>query len=92
MAYDLIGKPSGYLDVPSVMAWSATDIADPQNPVGVRGVGEPPMGAASAAVLSAISDALDGHLFNRVPVVPDMIVNHVAGRPQSHGPLDVQTA
>ncbi len=85
-------KPSGYLDVPSVMAWSATDIADPQNPVGVRGIGEPPMGAASAAVLSAISDALGGHLFNRVPVVPDMIVNHVAGQPQSHGPLDVQTA
>ena len=85
-------KPSGYLDVPSVMQWSATDIADPQNPVGVRGIGEPPMGAASAAVLSAISDALDGHLFNRVPVVPDMIVNHVAGQPQSHGPLDVQTA
>lgn len=85
-------KPSGYLDVPPVMAWSATDIADPQNPVGVRGVGGPPMGAASAAVLSAISDALGGHLFNRVPVVPDMIVNHVAGRPQSHGPLDVQTA
>mgnify|MGYP001486031643 CR=1 FL=1 len=43
-------------------------------------------------VLSAISDALDGHLFNRSPVVPDMIVNHVSGRPQSHGPLDVHTA
>ncbi len=85
-------KPASYLDVPSVMAWSATDLADPQNPVGVRGVGEPPMGAAAAAVLSAVSDALGGHLFNRVPVVPDMIVNHVAGRPQSHGPLDVQTA
>ena len=85
-------KPASYLDVPATMAWSATDIADPQNPVGVRGVGEPPMGAAAAAVLSAISDALGGHLFNRVPVVPDMIVNHVAGRAQSHGPLDVQTA
>lgn len=85
-------KPAGYLDVPSAMAWSATDIADPQNPVGVRGIGEPPMGAASAAVLSAVSDALGGHLFNRAPVVPDMIVNHVAGQPQSHGPLDVQTA
>ena len=85
-------KPASYLDVPSVMAWSATDMADPQNPVGVRGIGEPPMGAAAAAVLSAVSDALDGHLFNRVPVVPDMILNHVAGQPQSHGPLDVQTA
>ncbi len=85
-------KPPSYLDVPSVMAWSATDIADPQNPVGARGIGEPPMGAASAAVLSAVSDALGGHLFNRAPVVPDMIVNHVAGQPQSHGPLDVQTA
>jgi hypothetical protein len=27
----------------------------------------------------AIANALDGHLFNRVPVTPDMIVNVVKG-------------
>ena len=49
----------------------------------MKGIGEPVMGCAAAAVLCAISDALDGHVFNRVPVTPDMIVNHVAGLDQS---------
>ena len=40
-------------------------------------------------VLCAISEAIGGHVFNRTPVVPDMILNHLAGRPQSHGPLQV---
>jgi len=85
-------KPATFLDVPSVMEWNAVNKADPQNPVGARGIGEPPMGAAAAAVLSAISDALAGHLFNRSPVVPDMIVNYVAGQQQSNKPLEVHTA
>jgi len=71
-------KPPTYLDVPSHMHSAAADIADPYNPVGARGVGEPAQGCAAAALTSAISDALDGHLFNRVPVTADMIVNHVA--------------
>jgi CO/xanthine dehydrogenase Mo-binding subunit len=85
-------KPATYLDVPATVSWTAVDIPDPQNPVGARGIGEPPMGAAASAVLCAISDALDGHVFNRVPVVPDMIVNHVAGRAQSTAPLKIHTA
>ena len=85
-------KPPTYLDVPSSMSWDAVDIADPQNPVGARGIGEPPMGAAASAVLCAISDALEGHLFNRTPVVPDMIINHVAGQRQSYRALQIHTA
>ena len=85
-------KPATYLDVPSTMRWDAVDIADPQNPVGARGIGEPPMGACASAILCAISDALGGHVFNRSPVVPDMIVNHVAGREQSSRPLQIHTA
>lgn len=84
-------KPSSYLDVPSTMQWDAVDIADPQNPVGARGVGEPIQGCAAAAVLCAISDALGGHYFNRAPVSPDMIVNAAARRSQSHRPLQVNT-
>ena len=84
-------KPMSYLDVPSTMQWGAVDIADPQNPVGAKGVGEPIQGCASAAVLCAISDALGGHDFNRAPVSPDMVVNAAAGQPQSHGPLQVNT-
>ena len=64
------------LDVPIEMPNGAVDIADPYNPAGGRGVGEPSQGSAVAAVTSAIADALS-HSFNRVPVSPDMIVNFV---------------
>ncbi|ALO46842.1 xanthine dehydrogenase family protein molybdopterin-binding subunit [Pseudohongiella spirulinae] len=67
-----------FLDIPHVTHSDATNMADPQSPMGSRGVGEPAQGSACAALASAISDAL-GHQFNRYPVTPDMIVNHVAG-------------
>jgi xanthine dehydrogenase molybdenum-binding subunit len=85
-------KPPSYLDVPSHMQTLAVDIQDPQNPVGSKGIGEPVQGCATAAVCAAIADALGGHYFNRVPVLPDMIVNAAAGRAQSHKPLQVSTA
>ena len=85
-------KPPSYLDVPSTMAWAAVGEPDPENPVGTKGIGEPVQGCAAAALLCAISNALGGHYFNRAPVLPDMIVNAAAGRPQSHGPLQVNTA
>jgi CO/xanthine dehydrogenase Mo-binding subunit len=85
-------KPPSYLDVPSAIGWAAVDLADPQNPIGAKGVGEPVQGCAAAALLCAITDALGGHVFNRTPVLPDMIVNAAAGRPQSHRPLQVNTA
>ena len=84
-------KPPSYLDVPSRMDWAAVDVPDSQNPVGAKGVGEPLMGCSAAALLCAISDALGGHYFNRTPVMPDMIINAAAERPQSHGPLAVNT-
>lgn len=80
-------KPKTYLDVPAEMQWAAVDLPDEQNPVGAKGIGEPLEGAASSALICAISDALGGHLFNRTPVVTDMIVNVAAGQPQSHKPL-----
>ena len=85
-------KPATYLDVPLRMEWDAVDAADPQNPSGAKGVGEPLLGCAAAALLCAISDALGGHYFNRTPVVADMIINAVWGRGQSHTPLQVNTA
>lgn len=84
-------RPPSYLDVPSKMEWAALDIADPDNPVGARGVGEPAMGSATAAVMCAISDALGGHLFNRTPITPDVILNYLSGNGQSHGPLTTNT-
>ena len=84
-------KPPSYLDAPPEMGAAAVDLPDPQNPVGAKGIGEPLMGCAAAALLCAISDALDGHYFNRVPVLADMIVNAASKRPQSHTPLQVNS-
>jgi CO/xanthine dehydrogenase Mo-binding subunit len=84
-------KPPSYLDVPSEMHALWVDKPDPQNPQGIKGVGEPLMGCGASALLSAISDALGGHTFNRTPVMPDMIVNHVAKRPQSFKVAAVNT-
>jgi len=80
-------KPPSFLEAPLEMDWDAVDIADPQNPIGSRGLGEPVMGCAAAALLCAISDALGGHMFNRVPVTVDMISNVLAGRTETHNPL-----
>jgi xanthine dehydrogenase molybdenum-binding subunit len=76
-------KPPTYLDVPATIAAAAVDLPDPDAPFGARGVGEPVMGCATAAWMCAVSEALGGHLFNRTPVTPDMIINHVAQRAQS---------
>jgi xanthine dehydrogenase molybdenum-binding subunit len=85
-------KPPTYLDVPRVFIAGAVDLPDPQNPVGAKGMGEPPLGCAAAALACAISNALGGVYFNRVPVTPDMIVNHLSGQGQSFRPLQVNTA
>jgi hypothetical protein len=50
------------------------------------------MGAGASALVCAISDALGGHYFNRVPIMRDHIVNALAKREQSHKPLQVNTA
>ncbi len=67
------------------------DQPDPQSPVGSKGIGEPVMGCAASALLCAISDALGGHYFNRVPVTTDQIVNAAAGVSQPHKPLQINT-
>lgn len=76
-----------YLDTPAKIRTGWVDLPDPENPVGARGIGEPSMGAVSAALNAAISDALDGHIFNATPVTTDMILNHVAGISEDWVPL-----
>jgi xanthine dehydrogenase molybdenum-binding subunit len=85
-------KPPTYLDVAHKFTALAVDQPDPQNPTGIKGIGEPVQGCGAAALLCAISEALGGHVFNRTPVVADMIVNAASGRAQSHKPLEVNTA
>jgi len=80
-------KPMTILDVPRKMLNEAINIADPETPVGVRGIGEAPVGAGYGAVLNAIVDAVGEEVFRRSPVTPDMILASLeAGRP-AHEPL-----
>ena len=74
-------KPPTILDVPTKMGWSAVELADPETPVGAKGIGEPPVAAGTCAVLNAISDALGDEVFRRAPVNPDGILASLeAGR------------
>jgi len=80
-------KVPTYMDTPLQIGTGWVDLPDPENPVGARGVGEPAMGSVSAALTAAISDALDGHIFNAAPITADMIINHVAGTSEKAMPL-----
>lgn len=84
-------KPPSFMDTAVNMDWGAVNSPDPHGALGTKGIGEPLMGCAAAALLCAISDAMGGHVFNRTPVKPDMIINHFAGRDPSHRPLQVNT-
>jgi CO/xanthine dehydrogenase Mo-binding subunit len=75
-------RPPTILDAPQHMAAEALDIADPETPVGARGIGEPPVGAGASAVLNALADALGDEIFRRAPVNLDTILTSLeAGKP-----------
>ena len=83
-------RPPSILDVPheKEMDFSSPNLPDPFSPIGSRGVGEPPVGAAAGAVLNAIADALgDDVYFNRSPIMRDMILTKLNNEPEAHNPL-----
>ena len=82
-------RPPGILDVPLDIQWGAVEIPDPQTPVGAKGIGEPPVGAGSAAIASAISDALGGKCLCRTPLTADVILAELEGRAQPYTPLEM---
>jgi len=80
-------KPPTILDAPAQMRAVALDLADPETPVGARGVGEAPVGAGFGAVVNAIAAAVGDEVFRRAPVTADKILMALeAGRPM-HEPL-----
>jgi CO/xanthine dehydrogenase Mo-binding subunit len=81
-------RPPGILDVPLDIEWGAVEVPDPQTPVGAKGIGEPPVGAGSAAIASAISDALGGVCLCRTPLTADVILAELEGRAQPYAPLE----
>ena len=82
-------RPPGILDVPTDVQWAAVEIPDPQSPVGAKGIGEPCVGAGSAALTSAIADALEGKCLCRTPLTADVLLAEIEGRVPAYGPLDL---
>jgi CO/xanthine dehydrogenase Mo-binding subunit len=84
-------RPPSILDVPSVLKADFVNVPDPHTPVGAKGIGEPPVGAGEAALVCAIQDALGGHAFGRTPIMLDMILNALEGRPDHYQPFTTLT-
>jgi CO/xanthine dehydrogenase Mo-binding subunit len=81
-------RPPGILDIPPDLKWGAVNIPDPQDPVGAKGIGEPPVGAGAAALTCAVADAMGGRCVCRTPLTPDIILAELEGRERGHGRLD----
>ncbi len=79
-------KPLTILDIPQMHS-TALDMADPETPVGARGVGEPPVGAGFGAVLNAIADAIGVDAFRRAPVTSDVVLMTLTHGRRMHEPL-----
>ena len=80
-------KPPTILDAPANFTFAALDIADPETPVGARGIGEPPCGAGLGAVMNAIAAAVGDEIFRRSPVTADMILTSLESGRRTTEPL-----
>jgi xanthine dehydrogenase molybdenum-binding subunit len=80
-------KPLTILDIPTELQAGAVELPDPETPVGARGVGEPPVGAAYGAVMNAIADAVGVDAFRRAPVTPDVVLTWLEHGRRMHDPL-----
>jgi CO/xanthine dehydrogenase Mo-binding subunit len=83
-------KPPTMLDIPTELTFAAVNQPDPQNPVGSKGIGEPPVGAGAGALICAVEDALGGMHPSHQPLTPDKIVSIIendclpCGRLETH--------
>ena len=80
-------KPLTILDIPAVMRTEALGLADPETPVGARGVGEPPVGAGYGSVMNAIADAVGEEIFRKAPVTADIVLMSLEYGKRMHEPL-----
>ena len=80
-------KPPTIMDIPHTVKIDATNIPDPETPVGARGIGEPPVGAGCGAVAAALVDALGAEAFRRMPITPDLILTSIEAKTWQHDAL-----
>lgn len=71
------------LDMPPVKM-EILELADPEAPYGLKGVGEPPTISSTPAIVAALRDAT-GRELRRVPVRPEQLVG-IAERPPAEPP------
>ena len=71
------------LDMPSVKM-DVLELADPEAPYGLKGVGEPPTISSTPAIVAALRDAT-GRELSRAPVKPEQIVG-IAKKPPDEPP------
>ncbi len=80
-------KPPSILDTPLNFKWDAVGLADPETPVGARGIGEPPVGAGYGAIMNALVAAVGPDVFRRSPVTADVILASLEAGKVAHEPL-----
>ena len=80
-------KPLTILDIPATMPTEVLGLADPETPVGARGVGEPPVGAGYGSVMNAIANAVGEDIFRRAPVMADIVLMSLEHGKRMHEPL-----
>jgi CO/xanthine dehydrogenase Mo-binding subunit len=72
-------KIPGMLDVPYAIHPLIVEVPDPGHPFGAKGVGEPPLIAAPAAIANAVADAV-GVRMRKLPITPDRLLPEIIKR------------
>ena len=80
-------KPPTILDAPPTFNFDAVGLPDPETPTGIRGIGEPPVGAGYGAVMNAIMAAVGDEIFRRSPVTADTILTSLESGRRVQEPL-----
>jgi carbon-monoxide dehydrogenase large subunit len=66
-------KIPGALDVPYAIHPIIVEVPDPGHPFGAKGIGEPPLIAAPAAIANAVADAV-GVRMRQIPITPERLL------------------
>ncbi|MGH9750662.1 MAG: molybdopterin cofactor-binding domain-containing protein, partial [Candidatus Polarisedimenticolia bacterium] len=74
-------KMAGTLEMPEIVP-ILVDSYDPQNNLGVKGLGEPPIVPTAAAIANAVSNAI-GRRVRELPITPDRVLALLAEAPQA---------